>query len=107
MRLEDVAHSHPLTNDDHVILELHDILRSYYKLARKCFVDNVRMQVADYYLVTGLDTPLKLFSPKFVAAMTSEQLQEIAGEDLGTRRRRAELEKEIQRLEEGRNILRQ
>ena len=64
------------------------------------------MQVADHYLVIGHDTPLKLFSPKFVAAMTSEQLEEIAGEELGAKRRRAELEKELQQLEKGKRIVR-
>ena len=40
------------------------------------------MQVADYFLVTGSDTPLTLFSPKFVAGMTFGTTKEdVAGED--------------------------
>lgn len=75
--------NHPLGNVDHVIFEIHDILRSYYKVALKRFMDNVRMQVADHFLVTGTETPLKLFSPTFVAAMTTAQLEEVAGEEPG------------------------
>lgn len=62
VKLNDIALSHPLSNTDHVVVEIHDILRSYYKLARKRFVDCVRMQVADFLLTTGPDTPLSLFS---------------------------------------------
>lgn len=46
------------SNLEHTVCDLHDILRSYYKVARKRFVDNVCMQAADYHLVTGPDTPI-------------------------------------------------
>lgn len=103
--LNDIAQNHPLSTADHVIQEIHDILLSYYELAQKRFVDCVRMQVADYFLVTGSKTPLTLFSPAFVAEMTPEQLEEVAGEDVAVKRRRAQLEKEIKQLEESRKIL--
>jgi len=106
VRLQDIVQNHPLSNDDHIIREIHDILRSYYKLALKRFVDNVRMMAADHFLVTGPDTPLKLFSPKFVASLTTAQLDDVAGEEPGMKRRRAELEKEISLLGEGMKILR-
>ncbi|RWA03831.1 hypothetical protein EKO27_g11278 [Xylaria grammica] len=105
VRLDDITQNHPLGNADHVIFEIHDILRAYYKVALKRFVDNVRMQVADHLLVAGGETPLKLFSPTFVTAMTNEQLEEVAGEEPGVRRRRAALEKELGLLEQGRKIL--
>ena len=105
VRVDDIAQNHPLGNVDHVVRDIHDILRSYYKLARKRFVDNVRMQVCDYFLVTGPETPLALFSPRFVAAMSTDQLEDVAGEDPRVLHRRATLEKEIKELEEGRKIL--
>ena len=52
------------------------------------------MQAADYYLITGSETPLALFSLAFVARMTPGQLEEVAGEDLSIQRRRLQLEKE-------------
>lgn len=36
---------------DHTVQDIHGILESYYKVARKRFVDNVCMQAVDYYLV--------------------------------------------------------
>jgi len=63
------------------------------------------MQAADYYLTTGPRTPLKLFSPAFIAEMTPSQLEEVAGEDLTLKRRRIQLEKESRNLEDGKRIL--
>lgn len=105
IRVSDFIHSHPMGNNEHIVQEIHDILLSYYKLARKRFVDNMRMQVADYFLVTGPDTALKLFSPAFVTAVTSEQLETVAGEDPTVRRQRTGLEKGIELLQKARGIL--
>ena len=106
IRLDDIVQSHPMSNDDHIIYEIHDILKSYYKLARKRFVDNMRKQVADHFLLIGPNTPLKLFSSRFVASLSPPKLEEVAGEEFGTRRQRAELEKDIGLLEKGMAILR-
>lgn len=105
VRLHDIVQNHPMSNDDHAIQDLCDILQSYYKVARKRFVDCLRIQAADYYLITGPHTPLKLFSPAFVAEMTPTQLEDVAGEDLTTKKRRTQLEKELQNLEDGKKIL--
>jgi aromatic ring-opening dioxygenase LigB subunit len=92
--------------DDHIIYEIHDILKSYYKLARKRSVDDMRKQVADHFLLIGHNTPLKLFSSKFVASLSPAKLEEVAGEEFGTKRQRAELEKDIRLIEKGMAILR-
>ncbi|CAH0046282.1 unnamed protein product [Clonostachys solani] len=106
VRLDDIVQTHPLSNNAQVVQEIHDILKSYYELARKRFVDNVRMQAADHFLVTGPNTPLKLFSPRFVSGLTPSQLDEVAGEEQNARRQRARLEKEIGLLKECMTILR-
>lgn len=105
VRLKDVLQNDSMSNDDHTILKIHDILSSYYKVARKRFVDCVRMQVADTLLVTGSKTPLTLFSAKFVTCMTPEALEDIAGEDSVVKRRREDLEKKIRQLQEGKRII--
>ena len=105
IKLQDLLQNNPTSNDDHAIQDLHDILRSYYKVARKRFVDCLGMQVADYQLTTGPRTPLKLFSPTFVARLTPTQLEEVAGEDLTLKRRRSQLEKESKNLEDGKKVL--
>ncbi|MCJ1266547.1 hypothetical protein MMC22_006432 [Lobaria immixta] len=94
-----------MSNVDHAVRDLHDILKSYYKVARKRFVDVVCMQGADFHLVTGPDTPAKVFSPSFVTGLKPEQLEGIAGETLTTRKKRAELVREISSLEKGKKIL--
>ena len=105
VRISSIVSNHPLGNAEHTIRDLHDILKSYYKVARKRFVDDVCKQAADYHLVAGPDTPIKVFSPAFVIDLRPDQLESIAGEDLSTRRKRAELQQEINNLEMGRNVL--
>ncbi len=107
VKLDDIIQNHPMSNDDHAIRGLHDILQSYYKVARKRFVDPLRMQAADFQLTTGPCTSLKLFSPVFVAEMTPTQLEKVAGEDLTLKRRRIQLEKESKNLEDSKRILSQ
>ena len=105
VRLEDMMRSHPMSNTEHVIQDLHDVLYSYYNVARKRFVDGVCMQAADRYLINGPETPLALFSPNFVSSLNSEQLELIAGEDHATRRKRGQLKRDIGSLEEAKMIL--
>ena len=105
VRLEDMMRSHPMSNTEHVVQDLHDILFSYYKVARKRFVDSICMQAADHYLINGPETPLTLFSPNFVSSLKTEQLELIASEDHATRRKRAQLKREIGSLEEAKMIL--
>lgn len=105
IRLEDIIQSHPMSNVEHIVQEIHDILKSYYKVARKRFTDNLCMQAADYHLVTGPISPLKLFSPSFVSGLSVEQLVEIAGEDAVLKRKRATLNKEITDLDAGKKVL--
>ncbi|KAK4981723.1 hypothetical protein LTR66_009764 [Elasticomyces elasticus] len=94
-----------MSNVEHIVLEIYDILQSYYEFARKRFTDNLCMQAADYHLVKGPGSPLKLFSPSFVSGLGEEQLEKIAGEDPALKRKRATLEREIENLEAGRKVL--
>lgn len=105
VRLKDMIQSHPMSNTEHVVQDLHDILFSYYNVARKRFVDSVCMQAADHYLINGPETPLTLFSPNFVSSLSAEQLELIAGEEPGTRRKRRQLKRDIASLEEAKKIL--
>ena len=93
------------SNLEHTICDLHDILKSYYRVARQRFVDTVCMQAANHYLVTGPDAPIKVFSPKLVNQLTVEQLEAIAGEEASTRRKRAHLKRDIENLEKAKKVL--
>lgn len=92
-------------NLQHTVRDIHDILKAYYTVARKRFVDNVCMQGTDYHLVSAPETPLRVFSPEFVGNLTSAQLETIAGEDTVSIQRRKELGREIESLREGRRVL--
>lgn len=94
-----------MSNVDHTVQDIHDILESYYKVARKRFVDNVCMQAVDYYLVTGPGAPMKLISPTWVNDLSNETLQEIAGEEIAAKRKRRQLRKKIKDLEAGKKAL--
>ena len=104
--LDSIVHqTSSISNAEHTTQELHDILKSYYKVARKRFVDNICTQASDYHLVTGPSSPLRVFTPAFVAGLSTEQLEWVAGEDSGTRRRRETLQHEIKCMREARKVL--
>lgn len=105
VKISDITQSHPMSNTDQVVQEIHDILFSYYKVARKRFVDSVCMQAAAYFLIDGPGTPLALFSPAYVSKLNATQLNTIAGEDHGTRRLRSHLKRDIASLEAAKKIL--
>ena len=105
VKLGAILQTSTASNADLAIRDLHDILKSYYKVARKRFVDVVCMQAVDHYLITGPTAPVKLFSPSFVSALKDDQLDRIAGEDVLTRRKREELRREIENLTNGKKIL--
>lgn len=93
-------------NLEHAVDDIHTVLNAYYKVVMKRFIDIVVAQGADYYLLTGDESPLKILTPLFISSMTAEQLDEIAGEDLVTKRERQELQEEILALEQGKKLLR-
>lgn len=76
VKLDNIFKHNNMSNADHVIQDLHDILQSYYKAARKRMVDNLCIQAADFYLLTGPDTPLNVLSPEFIRRLTAEDLVE-------------------------------
>ena len=94
------------SNAEYVKEEIHDILSSYYKVARKRFVDNVYQQAVDHHLLTGPMSPLTVFSQEWVIMLEAEQLEAMAGESPITKERRAVLTRKIQDLEAAMQILR-
>jgi hypothetical protein len=106
VQLERIATAVPMSNIEHTVLDIHSILKAYYKVARKRFVDTVCMQGTDYHLLTGDGSPLRIFSPPFVSELTDEQLESIAGEEPSSKRLRRSLKLEIKALEEGKKLLR-
>lgn len=94
------------SNVEQVKEEIHDILCSYYKVARKRFVDNVYHQAIDHYLLTGPLSPLVVFSQEWVIKLKAEQLEAIASESITTKERRTTLTTTINDLKIAMRILR-
>ncbi len=94
------------SNAEQVKDDIHDILKSYYKVSRKRFVDLLCRQAIEHFLLDGSGSPLKVLNPELIATMTDTQLDMIAGEDSATRRERERLKSEIQGLEAAVKVLR-
>ncbi|KHE83776.1 hypothetical protein GE21DRAFT_1210308 [Neurospora crassa] len=93
------------SNEQHAHEDIHDILKSYYKVALKRFVDNVWSHAVDHHLLSGPNSPLALFSEQWVLGLDEDSLNAIAGESRSTRDKRLELTKKIADLEEALRIL--
>lgn len=94
------------SNTAHATETMHDVLEAYYKVAYKRFVDNLFTQAVNYKLLSGPESPLRLFSEQWVLALSEEKLLAVAGESRRTTQRRERLKKEIQDLELAMKILR-
>ncbi|KAG0152948.1 hypothetical protein PDIDSM_1907 [Penicillium digitatum] len=57
-----------LSNDQQAVFDIHDILKAYYKVAMKRFMDNVIVQVSERYIV-GEEGPVKCFHQISSAAL--------------------------------------
>lgn len=85
--------------------DIHDVLFTFYKIARSRFVDVLCQQVIDHFLLHASDGPLAVLSDQVVLAASPDQLETIAGEDMATRGKRETLTREIDRLGEALKIL--
>ncbi|KAK4178956.1 P-loop containing nucleoside triphosphate hydrolase protein [Triangularia setosa] len=93
------------SNAEYMREEIHDTLRAYYKVAGKRFVDYIYYLAVDHCLLSGPDSPLLLFSEKWVLELDDKRLASIAGENQQITNRRAKLEKKVQDLKEAIDIL--
>ncbi|KAM3438697.1 hypothetical protein NHJ13734_004038 [Beauveria thailandica] len=90
----------------YVAEEIHDLIQSYYEVARDRFIDAVYLQVVTHCLVSGGDSPLRLFSEGWVLDLEPDKLDAIAGESPQKREQREILAKRIQDLTDAVAILR-
>ncbi|KAM0608668.1 hypothetical protein ACHAP0_007782 [Verticillium nonalfalfae] len=85
--------------------DIHDILKSYYKVARKRFVDVVCQQSILYYLLDVGDGPLNIFTPELVSELDDKKLNAVAGEDFLTRNNRDQLVREVDNYKKAAAVL--
>jgi hypothetical protein len=95
-----------MSNEEQTILDIHDILQAYYKVAIKRFVDNVIIQVSERY-IQGDSGPMKLFSPDVISDFDDNRLAYIAGESLATSVNRRDLLEKAVRFKKALNRARQ
>lgn len=94
------------SNADQVREDIHDMLKSYYKVARKRFVDNICQQAINHFLLDGNQSPVKVFTADWVAKLSDSRLSRIAGEDVVTLAARKRLETELEGLRKALEVLR-
>lgn len=92
-----------LSNEEQAVLDIHDILKAYYKVAMKRFTDNVIVQVSERYIL-GDGGPVKMFSPDMVGDFEDDKLTEIAGENFATASLRNDLISKAARFKEALEI---
>lgn len=93
------------SNAEHMQKDIHDILKSYYKVARKRFVDNVYHQAVDHFLLSGPMSPLAVFCEKWAVMLDKEKLEAVAGESRLTRDKRDSLRRKIEDLNDAIEII--
>ncbi|KAI9045151.1 P-loop containing nucleoside triphosphate hydrolase protein [Aspergillus affinis] len=86
-----------LSNEDQAVYDIHDIIKSYYKVALKRFSDNVVLQVAERHLL-GPEGPVKILSPELIGELSDAELADIASENFATASLRVELQTRADRL---------
>jgi hypothetical protein len=94
------------SNEQQACDDIMDSLISYYKVARKRFVDVVCQQAVLHYLLISSHGPLSLLSPELIMLLDTEELEAIAGEDADSRQIRISMEREIRSLEAALKVLR-
>lgn len=95
-----------MSNADQTCIDITNTLASYYKVSRKRFVDCVCAQVVNHFLLDSPGSPVKSFTAELVMGLSEDQLDQIAGEDASSRRRRQALGQEIQSLEAATKVIR-
>ncbi|KAI0111863.1 P-loop containing nucleoside triphosphate hydrolase protein [Daldinia grandis] len=95
-----------MSNSQYVQEYMHDLLKSYYKLSRKRFVDVVCQQAINHHLLRGEGSPLQIFSTQMVLNLNEDQLDMIAAEDAPVKLHRQKLGDDIKRFEHALRVLR-
>ncbi|KIX03127.1 uncharacterized protein Z518_06677 [Rhinocladiella mackenziei CBS 650.93] len=92
-----------LSNEEQAVYDIHDILKAYYEVAIKRFMDNVVVSVVERWWL-GPNGFVGMFDGEFVGSLSDEELASIAAENYSTTNVRAELKEKLRRFEEARRI---
>ncbi|OAL51515.1 hypothetical protein IQ07DRAFT_507390 [Pyrenochaeta sp. DS3sAY3a] len=92
-----------LSNEKQAVIDIHDLLKSYYKVAMARFTDNVVMEVTERYL-SSAHGPVRGFSPEMVGEWEDDELMDLAGENFATSSARNELTAKLDRFQKALKI---
>ncbi|KAL8377725.1 hypothetical protein RB595_008424 [Gaeumannomyces hyphopodioides] len=95
-QLENIAIQNNQSNSEHMQEYIHDLLKSYYKVSMKRFVDIMCLHVIHHDMLFSADGPLHIFTSKLIHALDDDQLDQFAGEDQIVKVKREKLVREIQ-----------
>lgn len=104
-RVELILNAVSLSNKIQSVNDIHDILNSYYHVARKRFIDSVALQVVErHFLSCEEGGPASCFTPQWVGSLGVDDLDLIAGEGQIITNRRAVLQDKLQKWRHARKI---
>ncbi|KFY88242.1 hypothetical protein V498_06867 [Pseudogymnoascus sp. VKM F-4517 (FW-2822)] len=92
-----------LSNEDQAVNDIHDILKAYYKVALKRYMDNVVLQVVER-IYLGSNGPVRAISPEYVGTLSDTDLADIAAESYATSSTRTEIGYKLERLDKALNL---
>ncbi|OBT73171.1 hypothetical protein VF21_07938 [Pseudogymnoascus sp. 05NY08] len=92
-----------LSNEDQAVNDIHDILKAYYKVALKRYIDNVVLQVIER-IYLGSNGLVRAISPEYVGTLSDTELADIAAESYATSSTRTEIGYKLQRLDKALNL---
>jgi hypothetical protein len=98
VNLKAIAGAAHLSNEDQAVNDIHDILKAYYQVAMKRFMDNVIVQVVER-IYLGDDGRVKAISPEYVGSLSETDLSDIAAESYATSSARTDICYRLERLE--------
>ncbi|TLS21268.1 uncharacterized protein PpBr36_10533 [Pyricularia pennisetigena] len=103
-QLQSIA-THNQSNAEHTQEYILDVLKSYYKVAMKRFIDNISLYVVHHDLLYAEDGPLNVFNSNFVYSLDEFQLDQIAGESILVRSEREKLAQDIENFRAALDVL--
>ncbi|RBR09031.1 uncharacterized protein FIESC28_10039 [Fusarium coffeatum] len=80
-----------------MVIDVHDVLKVYYKISLDAFIRNVNMHVIQSF-VTAEDGPVWGLNTNRILGLSEEEMRVVGGENENTARRRKELEHDIEKL---------
>lgn len=103
INLTAIAHAAHLSNEDQAVYDIHDILKAYYKVALKRFMDNVIQQVVER-IHLGSEGSVKAITPEYAGSLSDSELLDIAAESYATSSTRTDIGYKLERLEKALNL---